>query len=173
MQYSNKIVSLIYLYNYMYMLSNTLIIQKSVFFIAIPLYLQLLHAVTGSMAFCTPEGGEWHPRLSRGCHFPLMVYKTHGLRHSLKHLFCYTLVTLLILFSKFCCHLQTLLRWSMHSLVSRRTVVKIRNHSLLFPRTHGCFVIQSAGNHPSVRTIKVMYTSKQNTSTMAKDVRCA
>ena len=43
---------------------------------------------------------RWHPRLRLGCHFPPRVYKT-------QHLFCYTLATLLFLFSKFCCHLQT------------------------------------------------------------------
>ena len=44
-------------------------------------------------------------------------------RHSVQQLFCYTLVTLLFRFSKFCCHLQTLLRRSMHSLISRWMVV--------------------------------------------------
>ena len=47
----------------------------------------------GSMAFCTPEGGKWHPRQSRGCYFPPRVYKPMdpmGPLHSRKHLFCYT-----------------------------------------------------------------------------------
>ena len=35
----------------------------------------------------------------------------------------------------------------MHSFISRRTVVQIRNHSSLFPRTWGRFVL-SAGNRP-------------------------
>ena len=34
--------------------------------------IQLLHVVTGSMAFCTLEGGRL------GCHFPSRVYKTNG-----------------------------------------------------------------------------------------------
>ena len=42
--------------------------------------IQLLHAVTGSMAFSVlyTQGGKWHPRQSRGCHLPPRVYKTHG-----------------------------------------------------------------------------------------------
>ena len=75
--------------------------------------------------------------------------------YSMQQLFCYTLVTLLFLFSKFCCHLQILFWW-IHSLISRRTV-QIRNNSSLFPWTRKCF-IHSAGNLPTLGTIKVMYT---------------
>ena len=64
--------------------------------------IQLLHAVTRSMAFCIPEGAICH----RGCTKPIDP------SHSVQQLFCYTLVTLLFLFLKFCCHLQTLLRRS-------------------------------------------------------------
>ena len=62
--------------------------------------IQLLHTVTGSMAFCTPEGE---------CHFHLRVYKTRGPQiTACNNCFFYTLVTWLFLFSKLCCHLQTL-----------------------------------------------------------------
>ena len=65
--------------------------------------IQLLHAVTGSMAFCTPKGqngtgGEAKSAIChRGCTKPMDP------SHSMQQLFCYTLVTWLFLFSKFCC----------------------------------------------------------------------
>ena len=98
--------------------------------------IQLLHAMTGSMALCTSEGengtrGEAEGAICyRGCK------KTMDPSHSVQQLFRYTLVTLLFLFSKFCCHLQTLLRRSNaqfnHGLISRRTV-QIRNNSSPVP----------------------------------------
>ena len=71
---------------------------------------------------CTLWRGPWcfvHPLEG--------VQNTMDPSHSVQQLFCYTFVTLLFLFSKFCCHLQTLLRRNIHCLISRRT----RNTSLV------------------------------------------
>ena len=96
--------------------------------------IQLLHAV----------------RWSRGCHFPSRVYKTHGPQSQRATIvLLYLCIIMLFLFSKFCCHLQTLLRRTIHCLISRRT----RNNSLepaVDPYT--------ARNRPTLGTIKVMYT---------------
>ena len=119
-------------------------------------YLSLYNCCTlwlGSMAFCTPEGGNGTRGEAEGAIFPRGCTKPMDPSHSAQQLFCYTLVTLIFLFVKFFCYLQTLLRRSIHCLISRRT----RNNSLLFPRTCGCFV-HSAGNRPTLGTIKVMYT---------------
>ena len=57
--------------------------------------IQLLHAVTGPMAFCTREGGtapETKSRpglLPRGCHYPTMVYKTHWPQISASNNYCF------------------------------------------------------------------------------------
>ena len=74
---------------------------------------------------CTLWRGPWrfvHPRQNgtRGEAKPMDP------SHSVQQLFRCTFVWLLFLFSKFCCHLQTLLRRTIHCLISRRT----RNNSL-------------------------------------------
>ena len=68
--------------------------------------IQLLHAVMGSMAFCTPEGGNCTRGKAEGAIFPRGCTKPMDPNHSVQQLFCYTLVTLLFLFSKFCCNLK-------------------------------------------------------------------
>ena len=80
-------------------------------------------------------GGKRYPWLRLGAISPLGWTKCHGPHHSVQQLFCYTLITLIFLFSKFCCNLKHLRR-SIHCLISRRT----RNNSWQFPRTRACFI---------------------------------
>ena len=78
------------------------------------------------MAFCTPEGGNGTRGEAEGAISPRGCTKPMDPSHRVQQLFCYTFVKLLFLFSKFCCHLQTLLRQTIHCLISRLT----RNNSL-------------------------------------------
>ena len=101
------------------------------------------------MAFCTPEGGNGTRGEAEGAISPRGCTKPMDPSHRVQQLFCYTFVKLLFLFSKFCCHLQTLLRRTIHCLISRRT----RNNFL-----EPAIVSYTARNRPTLGTIKVMYT---------------
>ena len=77
------------------------------------------------------------------------VQNTMDPSHSVQQLFCYTLVTLLFIFSKFCCHPRTIL----HSL---KICFTVPSNLRLF-RT-------KCGNRPMVGTIRVMYTGEHHSA---------
>ena len=98
--------------------------------------IQLLHAVTGSMAFCTLEGAI----------FPRECTKPMDPSHSMQQLCCYT----------YNCYSS-----SRSSVIFKHyyddPLFNKQTNKKQFPRTRGCFV-HSAGNRPTPGTIKVMYT---------------
>ena len=96
------------------------------------------------------RGGKWHPRQSQGCHFPSRVYKTHGpqsQRATIVLLYlCYIIIPLL----------EVLLS-SSNIILTDYSLLNKQTNKKQFPRTRGCSV-HSAGNRPTLGTIKVMYT---------------
>ena len=76
--------------------------------------IQLLHTVTGSMAFCTLEGGNGTRGKAEAAIYPRGCSKPTDPQSQRATI------------SKFCCHIQTLLQPTIHCLISRRT----RNKSL-------------------------------------------
>ena len=98
--------------------------------------IQLLYAVTGSMAFCPPEGANCY----QGCTKPMDP------SHSVQQLFCYT----------YNCYSS-----SRNSVIFKPyyddPLFNKQTNKKQFSRTRGCFV-HSAGNQPTPGTIKVMCT---------------
>ena len=90
-----------------------------------------MHAVTGSMALCTPGGGESGTWGEAECAFiPRGCTKSVDPNHSMQQLFHYNLVTWLFLFSKLVVIFKHYLKYS---LISRRTVVQIRKQFFTVP----------------------------------------
>ena len=95
------------------------------------------------------RGGKWNPRRSRGCHFPLRVYKTHGPQSQRATIVLLYLCIIVIPLLEVLLSLQTLLRRTIHCLISRRT----RNNFI-----EPAIVSYTARNRPTLGTIKEMYT---------------
>ena len=75
---------------------------------------------------------------------------------------------------KFCCNLQTLLRRSLHSLISRRTVIVfvwylVQKNVFTVPSNPQMFRTKCVGNGPTVGTIEVMFTCKQKRMYNSRD----
>ena len=95
-------------------------------------------------------GGKWNPRRSCGCHFPSRVYKTHGPQSQRATIVLLNLYIIVIPLLEVMLSSSNIITMD-YSLFNKQTNKK------QFPRTRGCFV-QSAGNRPTLETIKVTYT---------------
>ena len=108
--------------------------------------IQLLHAVTGSMAFCTLEGENGTRGQAEGAISPQGCTTPMDPSHNVQQLFCYLCIIVIPL-------LKVLLS-SSNIITTDYSLLNMQTNKKQFPRTRGCFV-HSAGNRP---TIKVMYT---------------
>ena len=104
----------------------------------------------GPWRFVHPRGGNGTRGEAEGAIYPRECTKPMDPSHSVQQLFCYTFVKLLFLFSKFCCHLQTLLRQTIHCL--QETMI---SNPQLF-RTQG-WKSTNAGNEPGDVTVYITF----------------